>query len=440
MPGNVVLLNSTKHSVSTSQHQSQARRATSHMTQLFAPDLEELTHTNRYHGDMLDASTRRIGDGNDESDKAILAYVVKHIRVLEQDTAAYLLTLAGKPNPAALARKYAREAAASDKSDKLALERMNRESALADARMIADVKPSDFDVALRNIPDAYNPDYEYAIRIKRLVAAHKATKKAGYKVMTAKVWARLKATRAAHLHYSNNENLFRENRDTKRYIRELRAQIAAYIEPNRAEWSGNDLTRFRQCIDTLLSIHNNRTHYAKHIARRLSKAVPALQLLREEINAELIRVVAIEDERNERARAERIRLRDLAQAERLAEWIAGNPEAHLSNYTNPIDGKPILRVVRDELQTSLGASVPLSHAIRVFKMVKLCRDTGTAWKRNGHTLRVGHFQVDAIAATGDFEAGCHSISWSEVERVAKQIGVFDTVEAANTTEGTETHA
>lgn len=78
----------------------------------------------------------------------------------------------------------------------------------------------------------------------------------------------------------------------------------------------------------------------------------------------------------------------------------------------------------DELQTSQGASVPWSHAIKVFRFVKLCRLRGQPWDRNGHTLRVGHFQVDHVDADGSFRAGCHRIAWAEIERLATREGVY----------------
>lgn len=78
----------------------------------------------------------------------------------------------------------------------------------------------------------------------------------------------------------------------------------------------------------------------------------------------------------------------------------------------------LLRIKGDTLETSQGATVPLDHAIRVFRAVKRCRDAGTTWQRNGETIRVGHFQVDSIAADGSFRAGCHLINWPEVERAA----------------------
>lgn len=130
----------------------------------------------------------------------------------------------------------------------------------------------------------------------------------------------------------------------------------------------------------------------------------------------------------EAKRVYRTRLKELAErdaqkaANRIA-WLAGE-NVRVDTFDAP-SGGPALRVYADELQTSWGASVPLAHAIKAFRFVKLCKESGRTFARNGKTIRVGHFQVDKIESTGDFIAGCHSFKWSEIARVAKIAGVFD---------------
>lgn len=115
--------------------------------------------------------------------------------------------------------------------------------------------------------------------------------------------------------------------------------------------------------------------------------------------------------------------------ERIAAWRNGEPvrlrhgERIGGSFGEP--GTALLRVRGDKLETSLDATVPLDHAIRVFRFVKLCRERGEAWQRNGRSLRVGHFQVDRVEANGDFRAGCHFIAWAETEAAALQAGVAD---------------
>lgn len=104
-------------------------------------------------------------------------------------------------------------------------------------------------------------------------------------------------------------------------------------------------------------------------------------------------------------------------AEKIEQWKRG--ERDILPKLDTI----YLRVKGDELQTSWGARVPLDHAVKAFKIIARCRKNGTAWERNGHSIHVGHFQIDRISPNGDIEAGCHRILWGEIERIANSIGV-----------------
>jgi hypothetical protein len=135
--------------------------------------------------------------------------------------------------------------------------------------------------------------------------------------------------------------------------------------------------------------------------------------------------------------AERAELGALEEARDLEAWKAG---ASVRVHATAPDGTAYVRARGDVLETSQGASVPLAHAIRVFRAVKALRKpdaapTDVVWQRNGATLRVGHFQVDAIHADGSFRAGCHRIAWGEVERVAGALGLLDVPASIEAIEG-----
>lgn len=107
----------------------------------------------------------------------------------------------------------------------------------------------------------------------------------------------------------------------------------------------------------------------------------------------------------------------------ITAWLAG--AAHYVPQFDAECGGPALRVVAGELQTSYGARVPFAHATRAFQFIKACREKGREWHCNGHTLHVGHFTVESVSAAGDIVAGCHTIRWPEIERVAILAGIFD---------------
>jgi hypothetical protein len=134
------------------------------------------------------------------------------------------------------------------------------------------------------------------------------------------------------------------------------------------------------------------------------------------------RAEARERERLERERATR------------ESWLEGDKAARF--YGRDAQGGAYLRAVdvtRDDsgnvtggtLETSQGAQVPLAHALRVFRFLKWCRDTGTPWHRNGRVIRVGFYQVDSVDSDGSFRAGCHRINWPQVAALAERLGVAD---------------
>ena len=128
-----------------------------------------------------------------------------------------------------------------------------------------------------------------------------------------------------------------------------------------------------------------------------------------------------------KAEEERVKL-----LEAYEQWKLGE-QVHCNFYSLPI----ALRLCAngDNVETSKGAEVPKSHALRVWKFINSLlaknitpMDTdGTLWRKNGHTFHVGHFQIDTVYVNGDFVAGCHRIDYTELQRFAKVLQ-WDTLE------------
>ena len=127
----------------------------------------------------------------------------------------------------------------------------------------------------------------------------------------------------------------------------------------------------------------------------------------------------------EKKRAEAERLVRLASA--IEAWRDGKP----LNFSLPYDVPTMLRIVPSDSQasaltgqalfdveTSKGARVPVSHAKRALVLVRAVVARGEDWQANGHVCRVGHYQIERIAADGTLKAGCHVIDRSEWERIA----------------------
>jgi len=120
-------------------------------------------------------------------------------------------------------------------------------------------------------------------------------------------------------------------------------------------------------------------------------------------------------EREAKKRAEAKREREAA--EHIEKWVSGESDSC------PYVGAIRLRIRGDELQTSHGARVPLAHAVKAFRIIKGLRDKGQAYERNGHTIHLGPFPLNAVDAQGNVTAGCHTVAWEEIARVATLAGV-----------------
>jgi hypothetical protein len=81
----------------------------------------------------------------------------------------------------------------------------------------------------------------------------------------------------------------------------------------------------------------------------------------------------------------------------------------------------MLRLVGNEVQTSLGARFPVSHALSGLAVVCKIRESGQEFLRNGHSIHLGNYAIDRIEPDGTVHAGCHVVTWDEIERLAPQL-------------------
>lgn len=77
------------------------------------------------------------------------------------------------------------------------------------------------------------------------------------------------------------------------------------------------------------------------------------------------------------------------------------------------------RVEGDELVSTHGARVPMQAARLAYRFAMSKR--GQEWRENGEQCAVGMYRLNAINAQG-IVAGCHRISWEEIERLAPVLG------------------
>jgi hypothetical protein len=124
------------------------------------------------------------------------------------------------------------------------------------------------------------------------------------------------------------------------------------------------------------------------------------------------------EERQRREEAARIaeQTRRREQTEQIQRFLAGDP------YASYIAGvSPMLRVVGDEVETSLGARFPRAHAIRGLAFIRAVRASGREYVSNGHAIHLGNYFIDRVEADGTVHAGCHVVRWEEIERIAPEL-------------------
>lgn len=314
------------------------------------------------------------------------------------------------------ASEYHNAAARLDKAARLAQEakeRRERATFIAESKRLADMSDLDF---RESISSGLRDSYSQRVIQNMAKALRAARLKAGLsEARRRKLWKREQRARAVLADYSRLHDIARRRSrlaSLVRYVRELSNLTARRPGEPLGQWSSS----------TWQNHSNNLAELA--LCKMLSADTRRrLGLLASACGAEVNNAKAREAEERRREREER----EAFLAEKRAAWMAGE------NVTLPRsagqwsrdDGTPFLRVFGDELQTSWGAAVPLAHAVKAFRFVKLCRERGEGWSRNGRTIRVGHFQIDRVNPDGGFIAGCHTFTWPEVERVARAAGVFE---------------
>ena len=165
-------------------------------------------------------------------------------------------------------------------------------------------------------------------------------------------------------------------------------------------------------LDALRRLVEEANRYATFFGLRTRLTLP------DDLTAMIAECQAIDKRERERKQREE-RKREREAQERLQKWVDGAIDYCPSGYGQPIR----LRIAGDELQTSRGARVPLAHAVKAFRVLKRLHDKGQAYQRNGHTIHLGHFALDSLDTEGNVTAGCHTVQWEEITRVAALAGV-----------------
>jgi len=152
-------------------------------------------------------------------------------------------------------------------------------------------------------------------------------------------------------------------------------------------------------------------------AREVSDFFGLRKKVDENTIARLAKAKATQEKKEAAARAKAQAARMEENRAKLEAWKAGEPVDlwRISAGDFPVAFRLETEGGEPELVSSLGARVPL-HAARVAYRFATSK-RGQEWRANGETCPVGNYALDSITPAG-IVAGCHRISWPEIERLA----------------------
>lgn len=110
----------------------------------------------------------------------------------------------------------------------------------------------------------------------------------------------------------------------------------------------------------------------------------------------------------------------LDAAERLQLWAAGeNVPQYNFNFCDTV-----LRVKNDQIQTSRGANIPVSDAVRIWPLLARAKSSGKKLEAGLHPIRLGSYQFNSFDGE-TLIVGCHSIAWGQIEKMAAELHLLE---------------
>lgn len=116
------------------------------------------------------------------------------------------------------------------------------------------------------------------------------------------------------------------------------------------------------------------------------------------------------------AEAERHRKRLEAERVRVEEWRRHEANGYLEATA--------LRLSMDgsEVETSKGAHIPVNHARRLWPLIENVRAVGKPLVNRD--MKLGVYTLTEIKVDGSIVVGCHNIPYSEIEGIARALGLL----------------
>lgn len=413
-----VIINADTYSISTGGHQSQVRHATNHMASIHVPKLADIARLLEIVADNLN----EYRNPNPDQVRALLRHVESHPEAFSGDVTRYdpdLPSECGRWNGRTVStgrttgEEFAAMAGLKPVQVKAAVKRGIVKAAKAkrleaaakvkrdrqESQLVANMDPDAFKAWLESrywVRD-FDGSYSDSSNLDRLGNASRG------------LFGLVKIAKAAKFSKGRLASLQAKRAGIRATISAYEADAAQYLAAKRAEnfakWKArhdaatDDGSRFA-LWEAMGTGRSNASHY--------EEGTPERQLLDA--------FIAWGQERADVYRMAK-------EEEKRAMWLAniGPRNVRISGPNNTA----LVRRSSDgeRLETSHGADVPWSHAVKAFRFIQACKESGEAFHTNGRVVRVGHFTVTSISAEGDMVAGCHKFAYSVMSELAMSQGV-----------------
>lgn len=129
-------------------------------------------------------------------------------------------------------------------------------------------------------------------------------------------------------------------------------------------------------------------------------------------------------ERNRIENEEREQIKRMTPEERIAKWKSGELLSHWINIPSQYDYNAILRIKNKKIETSMGITVRIDEAKRLWALVERFHANATNFHHdlvhdaNNHNWSINSYKNDILTA------GCHRIAYPEMEGIARQLGLI----------------
>jgi hypothetical protein len=214
-----------------------------------------------------------------------------------------------------------------------------------------------------------------------------------------------------HFGFSKAEDKYQHEKNLKHYTREVAEHLSKCV---RARSSYNKEYHHERAVE----LRKEALCYATFFAL----PDPTIEIVPDPDSEEMAAIKAREAKASAKKAAETKRKAEedrVRWAQAAEQWRKGEYHHYLP-YSLPT----MLRIEGNEVVTSRGARFPITHAKRGLLLVRAVMARAEDWHHNSHSCHLGHYAIDRIEANGTVHAGCHIVSWTEIERIAPAIDAF----------------